>query len=150
MKNNKGFTLLELMLSISIILLILSIPIFKIDILHNFRERQELSEFLKDINYTKNKAIIESVNYNIKISIKTNSYTIYKVNSNNKKKSIKHKEFKHGTKLIHTAIKNNELSFKSTGAIDGAGTIKLENRKCNVFRIKITPVTGKVNVEYED
>ncbi len=60
MKNNNGFTLLELILCISIMTLILSIPAFKMNIFQGLKEKQEIREFVKDINYARNRAITEA------------------------------------------------------------------------------------------
>lgn len=147
MKNNKGFTLLELMICILIICIILIIPILKVDILANQRETNELKEFIKDINYARNKTIVESTRHSILIRVDSNSYTIYK-HVHPIKKAVKRREFNQGINLKSTNIKDKEVTFNLSGAPDNSGTIKLETRKGIAIEITITPATGKVNVYY--
>lgn len=149
MKNNKGFTLLELILYISIISIILLIPMFKVDILHNYKEKQELKEFVKDINYARNKTITESISHSVLIDINRNTYTIYK-QDHPVKKIVKNKKFSHGIKLKQLSIEKPEIKFSLSGAPDNPGTIILENKKGKIVKITITPATGKVNVYYND
>ncbi len=61
MKSNRGgFTFIELIMIISILLTILLIPVLKGGTILSYKERQELKELKNDINYARNKAIVES------------------------------------------------------------------------------------------
>ena len=146
MKNNKGFTLLELLLCIFIMALILSIPIFRISIFQGFKEKQEIKEFVKDINYTRNRSIIEGISHSIIIDTKRNSYTMYKLEEDIKKQ-IKDKELKGGLQIQWTNTK--EVVFNHSGAVYGAGTIRLKNSKGEIIEITISPVTSRININYK-
>ncbi|NMA86545.1 MAG: prepilin-type N-terminal cleavage/methylation domain-containing protein [Tissierellia bacterium] len=146
MKNNNGFTLLELILCISIMTLILSIPAFKMNIFQGLKEKQEIREFVKDINYARNRAITEGVSHSVLIDTKTNSYTLYKL-GDGIKKQIKHKELQESLQIKWS--NTGEVVFNLSGAVYGAGTIRLKNSKGKVIEIAITPVTSRVNVSYK-
>lgn len=145
--NNKGFTLLELILCISLFAIILTIPLFKIDVLLNQKEKKELKEFITDINYARNKAIIESTRYSIYIRPDTNSYVIYQHKSS-MQKIVKKKEFTNGIQFKSTNVKDKEIIFTQSGAPSHAGEILLKNKRGEDIKITITPATGKVNIYY--
>ncbi|NMB27323.1 MAG: prepilin-type N-terminal cleavage/methylation domain-containing protein [Tissierellia bacterium] len=146
MKGNRGFTLIELIMIISVLLIILCIPALKGNIILNYRERQELKELKNDINYARNKAIVESTKYIVDMRPYSNSYVIYK--QEGIRKIVKRKELTDGIKINKTNIKGNEIIFTYSGAPEVAGTIELENRKGRKIEITITPATGKVNIYF--
>ena len=149
MKNNRGVTLLELILCISIIAIILSIPVFNIDVFLNLKEKKELKEFITDINYARNRAIIESARHSIFLSIDKNFYIIYK-HTSSMPKIVKKKEFTHGIQLKSTTVKDKEIMFSQIGVPSYTGEIILENRKGEKIRITVIPITGKVNIYYDE
>ena len=88
--NDKGFTLLELILCISLIAIILTIPILKTDVFFNQKQKKELKEFIIDINYARNRTIIESTRYSVFLRFDTNSYIVYE-HTNSMPKVVKKK-----------------------------------------------------------
>lgn len=146
-KDNKGVTIIEIIIVISIISTILMISTFRGISVLNFKERKELLEFKNDICYTRNKAIVESKLYSIDIRPDQNLYIIY--SHGRTKKTIKRKEFTKGIKIRYTNIKSDEIVFNYTGAPKGAGAIFLENRKGQEIEITIIPATGKVNIHFD-
>ena len=149
MKSNKGVTLLELILCISIIAIILSIPVFNIDIFLNLKEKNELKEFITDINYARNRSIIESARHSVFLNIDENLYTIYK-HTSSMPKIVKKKEFIHGIQLKNTNVKDKEIMFSQICVPSYTGEIILENRKGEKIRITVIPITGKVNIYYDE
>jgi len=149
MKNNRGVTLLELILCISIIAIILSIPVFNIDVFLNLKEKNELKEFITDINYARNRSIIESARHSVFLNIDKNSYTIYK-HTSSMPKIVKKKEFTHGIQLKSTNVRDKEIMFTQIGVPSHTGEVILKNRKGEKTKITITPVTGRVNVYYDE
>lgn len=146
LKDIKGFSLIELIIVISILSILLIIPMFKGNSILSYKERIELKEFKNDINYARNKAIIESKLYRVKINCEENSYTIYK--SGSSVESVKKKELTEGIKINYTNIRNDEIEFSHSGAPLEAGTIFLENKQEQGIEITITPATGKVNIYF--
>ena len=145
--DTRGITLRELIIVISILCLLLLIPAFKANSLLNYKERKELKEFKNDINYARNRAIVESKLYRVDIMINSNSYIIFKYD--NLTEIIKKKEFTSGIKIVGTNIDSNELVFNHTGAPRESGTINLKNSKGKSIEIRVTPATGKVNIYFD-
>lgn len=145
MGYTKGVTLIEILIVISIVSILLMVTILKGSFLKDFKEKQELKEFKYDIEYTRNRAIVESKIYYIEINSKENYYSISNY-SNIGKNIVKKKEFTQGIKLLGTNIRNDEIIFGYSGAPRASGTIYLENGKGEKIEITIVPVTGKVNI----
>jgi len=144
----KGLTFIEVILVICIISFILMIAILNSSIALDFKEKSELREFKKDIEYARNRAIVESRLYTVVINPSKNSYTV--INYNNLgKNTVKEKKFAYGIKLVSTNFPQNEVTFNYSGVPLTAGTIKLKNRKGKYIEITITPVTGRVNVKID-
>lgn len=146
MNNTKGVTLIEILIVISIVSILVLITFLKGSFLNNFKENQELREFKYDIEYARNRAIVESTSYSIKINRKENYYSISSY-SNSGQNIIKKKEFIKGIRVISTNILNDEIIFGYSGAPRTSGTIYLKNRKGKKIEITILPVTGKVYVK---
>ncbi|WP_236908727.1 prepilin-type N-terminal cleavage/methylation domain-containing protein [Clostridium sp. Cult3] len=142
--DRKGFTLIEVMLVISILGIFLLIPALKGTIASNFKERKELRTFKKDIEYARNRAIVESTMYSVYMNFEDNFYCINKYED--KEVVLKKYEFKNGIKLKGTKNMGNQLAFSYLGIPSKAGTIYLEDKNGDKIEITITPVTGKVNI----
>ena len=145
-KYRHGYTLLEMIVSICLILMVLSIAIPNTRIIFNQREKNELKEFKRDILYARNKAILENGSYRININILENKYTI--IDERDGMIVIKDKEFSSGIVLKTTNFKG-VLKFNSTGTTKTAGEIRLTNRRGQDIRITITPVTSKISLKIE-
>ena len=78
-----------------------------------------------------------------------NSYIIYQHKSA-MPKIVKKKEFVHGLQFKSTNIKDREIIFTQSGAPSHSGEILLRNRKGEDIKITITPVTGRVNIYYNE
>ncbi len=143
--DKQGMTLVELIYVIAIIAIIVLIAIPKIDFLLNYKEKNELIEFKKDIVYLRNSAICEVVLYKLHIQPKDNCYTIYKFN--NMWELVKSKKLESGLKF--SGGQGNEIIFNPTGAPSKGQSIYLLNRKDKKIKITITPATGKVNIYFD-
>ncbi len=142
-KDIKGFTLIEILLIMSILSILLTIPVLNNKFVFNFIEKKEIKEFRDDICNARNKAIIESKLYSVSILVNSNSYAIY--NYDPYKKLIKIKELNNLT-IKRTTINNNEIVFGALGIPIETGSIFLTNKKGEEIEITVTPVTAKVNV----
>ncbi|NLW40191.1 MAG: prepilin-type N-terminal cleavage/methylation domain-containing protein [Tissierellia bacterium] len=145
-KDNRGVTFIELIIVISILSLLLIIPVLKSSYLVNYKERQELMEFKKDLNFARNRAIVESKLYGVQIR-PDKTYLIIKYDRN--PEIIKRKELDSALRIKSTNIGGNEVVFTYSGTPKEAGTIFLENQKGREIKITITPATGKINIYYD-
>ena len=128
MKKNRGVTLIELIIAISIMSIVLLIPTLKGNIILRYKERKELKEFKNDLNYARNKAVVESTRYSVMLRKKDNYYIVFKHITSTTKKIVKSKEFVNGIKIKTTNIEDHEVIFNYSGAPEIAGTIYLENK----------------------
>lgn len=143
-KNEQGMTLIELVLVIAIILIILSIAIPKDDSLLNYRERQELRNFKRDIVYARNNAIYESTLYRLDIRPNKNYYTLYKFSD--KWEKVKRRSLKSGLRFQFDYLKKIEVIFNPTGAPNKGISIYLMGRKNQRIKVTVRPATGKVSI----
>ena len=95
--NNRGLTLIELILFVCILSLISFIVIPSSSMLLNFKEQKELKEFINDLNYARNNAIVESAIYYVTLYPIQNYYLIQKIERY--PKTIKRKELTNGIKI---------------------------------------------------
>ncbi|WZL71456.1 prepilin-type N-terminal cleavage/methylation domain-containing protein [Clostridiaceae bacterium 35-E11] len=135
--NQKGFTLLELMIIISllIIVFIITIPRFTMD---RFILKAQARELCSDIRMIRLLKMTEGKYYQIQLN-----KDHYKILIGIKK--IKRVNFH---KNIETFCNNKYISFSCQGAPTGsetADTIKIYHRKTNEFyEITIVPASGRV------
>ncbi len=146
-KDTKGFTLIEVILVVSILSFLFSIPVLNTNYLLKFVERKEINELKEDIYYARNRAIVESKIYSVDILVDKNSYAIYTYDTY--RKLIKSKKLKGNLKIKYTTIKNDELMFGYLGIPIETGTIVLINNRGEEIKIAVTPVTAKINVYIE-
>jgi prepilin-type N-terminal cleavage/methylation domain-containing protein len=146
-KDTKGFTLIEVILVVSILSFLFSIPVLNTNYLLKFVERKEINELKEDIYYSRNRAIVESKIYSVDILVDKNSYAIYTYDTY--RKLIKSKKLKGNLKIKYTTIKNDELMFGYLGIPIETGTIVLTNNRGEEIKIAVTPVTAKINVYIE-
>ena len=145
MKRFKGFSLIEMILSIGIILILLSIVTINFNIKDKIEAREQIKTMALDIKFLKNYAQINNTRTSMDIS--DNSYTM---KFGEKSKEVK---FNQLVKLEESNL--NNITFTSKGKPSyirdksSAGTLIYSVGK-KKFRISIQPVTGKVNIsEYE-
>ncbi|NLY78197.1 MAG: prepilin-type N-terminal cleavage/methylation domain-containing protein [Tissierellia bacterium] len=144
LKDAKGATLIEMLLVISIVSILITIPILNWGVVTNYIEKKEINEFINDITSARNRAILESKLYSVDILVDKDTYAIYNYNPN--KKLVKVKKLNGNLSIRRTTIKNNEVTFGALGVPMETGTIYLTNHKGREIRITITPITAKVNI----
>lgn len=152
LKNKKGMTLIEIILSITILSILLLIVVPESNIILKIKERKELLEFKTDLNYARNKAICDGIRYSIKLFPRNNFYYIYKYERF--PELVAKKEFKSGIRIENTNFngslnnKPSEVMFTSTGAPSIGGRIIIRNKKNEKNLITVEPATGKVNLYF--
>lgn len=138
----KAYSLIELILVISIILVLVTIGSLSFNIKGTYRAKNDLHKLKKDIEATRNIAIVKKEESNFKIL--DNSYEIICGDFYKRKDFSKDLEFTN-----RGNIKN--ISFTKNGAttFSGSGTVvfKIKNK---YYYITVEPVTGKVNLKDEE
>lgn len=138
----KAYTLIELVLVISIVLILVSISTMSFKNSENFKAKNDLYKIKRNLEVTRSLAI--SQRDNATLSLKDSSYSIVC-------KDIK-EEKQYSKNLILTNYGNKRtVTFTKRGSptFDGSGTIvfKIKNK---LYYITIEPVTGKVNLKDEE
>lgn len=149
MNNEKGITLIELILTLFIVSILVAISIPKSSFISNYKEKKELMEFKKDIVYARNKAVCEVGLYKIDIWLRRNYYVVYKLAADGWE-LVKRKEFKSRLKFKSNYPIKTEIIFNSSGAPNKGNSIFLLNGKGQTIKMTILPATGKVNVYIDE
>ncbi|NLJ78032.1 MAG: prepilin-type N-terminal cleavage/methylation domain-containing protein [Tissierellia bacterium] len=147
MDNDRGITLVELIMVICIISIILLIPTLRYGSILNNSDKREITEFKNDINYARNRAIIESTIYYVTIIPNSSSYRIYKQES--MRRLIKKKNFDNGMIICGNNFGGNEIVFNRSGSPLRAGTVELRGSRGKSIEVTIAPATGKVNIYFK-
>lgn len=141
MKKTKGFTLIELILVITIMAILFSVSGINYQITDKIKSKNQIYELKYNINQIKRYSQIHR--FNGSIEIKEDGYII---NFKNKSEEIKF------NKLINLESTNlSVISFTSKGKpsfknnVNSAGTIVYSIGDTR-YKITIEPVTGKVNL----
>lgn len=146
MKKNKAFTLIELVISIGIILVLLSIGGLNFKIRDRVQAREQVKELALDLKFLKNYSQIN----NLRTSMTLNDQG-YSMKFGKKSKEVK---FNSLLKLESTNLR--EITFSKKGKPSyvneksSAGTMifSIGDKK---YKITIQPVTGKVNfIDYKE
>lgn len=145
MKRYRGFSLIEMILSIGIILILLSVASVNFKVKDKIEAREQIKTLALDIKFLKNYAQINNKRTSMDISDKS-----YTMTFGDKSKEVK---FNQLVKLEESNLSN--ITFTSKGKPSyineksSAGKMIFSVGK-NKFRISIQPVTGKVNIsEYK-
>ena len=140
MKKNKAFTLIELIISIGIILVLLSIGGLNFKIKDRVQAREQVKELALDLKFLKNYSQINNIRTSMDLSEEG-----YSINFGEKTKTVK---FNSLVKLESTNLEKITFSRKGKPSYlnekSSAGTINFSVVN-NKYKITIQPVTGKVN-----
>lgn len=140
MKKNKAFTLIELIISIGIILVLLSIGGLNFKIRDRVQAREQVKELALDLKFLKNYSQINNIRTSMDLSDEG-----YSLNFGEKTKTVK---FNSLVKLESTNLEKITFSRKGKPSYlderSSAGTINFSVVNKN-YKITIQPVTGKVN-----
>ena len=143
MTYKKGYTLIEILIVIALFLVLFSISFPSTNFYKKILERQEISEFRKDLFYARNMAIIDNKSYYVNFTMIDNSYSV----DIGMTKTIKKKAFGHGLKLNNAA---EPFIFLPSGASDNAGTIFINTDRGERYRVSLTPATSRIEIILEE
>ena len=135
MRNNNGFTLIELIATISIMILLLSMMVLRFDISSGYMEKM-INELAMDVrNVQMENMKIPSAGYNVKIY--SDKYYIRRNMDIEKKVN-----FKNGYTINYN--NGDSISFTYDGKPKKAGTFTITNtRTGKIKQFSIVPVTGR-------
>ena len=146
MKKTKGFTLIELIVTMAILGLLIGIGALRFDFLSNYQEKIEIESVVKAINEARNSAISSGYAYSVKFSERENmiqiNSEIESVKNGNKDAVFSENLYLQKLKVVG---EDNIVKFNATGAPDNPGKYQLNGSK-KKYIITIEIATGKVNL----
>lgn len=138
--NREGFTLIEMIIILTLISIIFSIAYPNRNFYRSIKEKREMEEFRKDLLFARNKAIVESRDYMVYFHLDENGYEIRKSENS---PIFKKKTFQYGLKLEPTNLVKS-FTFKSNGTTTGGNTLYFRDSYNNKYKVTLTPATGRV------
>jgi len=142
-----GFTLVELLVVITIITILVSIGVFQFNkYMQNTNLKNAARSLEGNIQRVKQMASADSANYTISFSVNQNNYTLNTTNS----EIINFSSFGNVALTDTGNINNNMITLLSRGTTDTAAnqdTVTLKNGVLSTANIQTTSM-GKVNVSY--
>src|SRR5699024_647160 len=144
--RQRGYTLIETLLVIALISIVLGITLPKTNYFMDIKELRELENFKRDLMFTRNRAIMESKNYTVQFNVSQNSYSVRPENNIHKRITTK---FASGIRIDDL---NNVTSFTFmyNGTTKDSGTLYLRNRKNKKYKVSVSPVTGRINLDIKN
>lgn len=135
----KAFTLIELIVSISIMLIIISIGLFSLGSLKYYKARKDLDRIVMDIRYTRN------------LALANNASAYFKLRNDNRYEVVcgdirEVESYSEDLYLSKDSIIDLQFTRNGASSKDTAQTIYFRI-KDKLYEITIEPVTGKVNLK---
>lgn len=138
MKKTQGFTLIELIITISLIGILLLVVTPKTNIYSSYYENVELNNIRRDILATRSRAVAEGKMYTFNIREDGYGYSI----ENNHNKTIKNVDLDSVRISSHGGF-----DFNSQGGVANPNTIKIFCKNNKTFELKVGVATGKITLE---
>lgn len=136
----RGFTLIELVTSLAIIAILAAVVIMKIPSLDGMKEKEEVRQIERNLNYARRLAIASGRDVNFYLDEESYSYQDPSTKEETKV------DLEYLTLQVMLADSKKPIAFKENGSINNAGSIKILGNDKN-YKITIVPVTGKINVK---
>ncbi|WFA09681.1 GspH/FimT family protein [Tissierella sp. Yu-01] len=141
MDRYMGYTIIELVVVLTLFSIILMIAVPNLGIIREFKEYQQIRQLKSDILFARNQAIVKGKIHIVQFDFVRNGYIIVVGGG-----TIKRVYFDDGIELIKN-MEMTEVSFYRTGVPGKSGTIRLKNSKNKTYEVVVTPVVGKVNIK---
>ncbi len=146
---NKGYTLIELMVIVTIISLLLGLGINGISSLIQWNKLNTAAAVLSsELKSAQSRAFYEGVYYKIEFYATfdcptLNKYRIYK-------QTELYEEIRlEGVELFKTNFTDNNVYFYPSGVPGQGGTVTLKNKKGKILYVIMTPVTARIRISPE-
>ena len=139
--RNKGYTLIELMVVVGIIILLLGLSLNGLDYLIQWNKLNIAATLLSsELKNTQSRAFYEGVYYKLQFWPTLDRYRIYKQTELIDDIILKDID------LFNTNFTDNNLYFYPNGVPSMGGTVTLKNKRGKVLYVIMTPVTARVRV----
>lgn len=143
--DNRGSSILELILVISLLGILFSVPRISIKKINAFKEDIKLNMFVDDMNYIKSEAIFSRENRKVRFNTNHNSYEFRTVGLD--KGALKKVGFDPEFE-IQTGHNLYEFTVMRSGQPNRAGTLCLKGQLTDrAYKISFTPVSLRINVK---
>lgn len=140
--RNKGFTLIELMVTISILCIVMALAVLIIDTDIFYMEKMA-DEFVMDVRYIQMECIKTFGNHKISIDIDNRCYYVF-----DNSVIIKTVIFKNRYQIDYSNLNMDSVGFNIEGIPLNAGTFKITDTKTNkMIEISIVPTTGRTVIK---
>jgi prepilin-type N-terminal cleavage/methylation domain-containing protein len=147
--RTKGFTLIELMVVVGIIILLLGFSLNGLDYLIQWNKLNTAAALLSsELKNAQSRAFYEGVYYKIEFYATfdcptLNRYRIYKQTEFCEEIRLK------GVELFKTNFTSNKVFFYPNGVPSMGGTVTFKNKRGKVLYVIMTPVTARVRISPE-
>lgn len=135
----RSFTLIELLASLAIIGMILSIAILNISSLYIEDESRELDSFVSDLNYARKLAISSKED----VSFEFIDRRTYRLKNSREFREVKLKTLSFNEASSASYV---DLFFKSKGRVSQGCTFILDGSDKS-YEVTVVPVTGKITLK---
>ena len=148
LKHNNGFTLIEILVVISIISIITGIFFGGLRTLQPaMRLDGVVRDLATDLHYVQQQAVSEQFNYGISFLIDTNEYQILKYITSTTTQEISKKSLAQGVSFYEIKdFTDNNVIFNPYGSVTEAGSVSLVNSKQEIKVINVRP-SGFIKIE---
>lgn len=146
--KKRGFTLLELITVLAIMSIFMAAGVFKFNLIHRFKAKNEIESMVNDINYAKMKALSTGRPY--KLILTKNSYSIRQLDSENNGEII-YKELDYLDIGFDEYNFSKTITYTASGGVNNPGTIYLrindDYDMDQVYKLVITVAGGHSRIE---
>ena len=148
LKYNNGFTLIEILVVISIISIITGVFFGGLKTLQPAMRLDGVARDLAtDLHYIQQQAVSEQFNYGISFLIDTDEYQILKYITSTTTQEISKKSLAQGISFYEIKdFTDNNVIFNPYGSVTEAGSISLVNNKQKIKIINVRP-SGFIKIE---
>ncbi len=141
--KNKGFTILELMVTISIFFLIVSFSNYGINgWVSKIKLESDMRAVYTQLLKARQLAIINQINYGIKFEPQNDSYILIKEET-----ELEIKKLNEGIKYSRISFgDSNQVTFTPLGTAR-SGHVKIKNTYSDSYKLIVAPHTGRIRYE---